>query len=51
MAFNPDFLAHKSEDTQVNQLLKYLQHQSPEVLAQIAKATTPQVKDIIIAIT
>ncbi len=47
MAFNPDFLEHKSEDAQVNQLLKYLQHQSPEVLAQIAKATTPQVKDII----
>ena len=36
MAFNPDFLANKSEDAQVNQLLKYLQHQSPEVLAQIA---------------
>jgi hypothetical protein len=47
MAFNPDFLERKSEDAQVNQLLKYLQHQSPEVLAQIAKATTPQVKDII----
>jgi Protein of unknown function (DUF760) len=47
MAFNPDFLERKSEDAQVNQLLKYLQHQSPEVLAQIAKTTTPQVKDII----
>jgi hypothetical protein len=47
MAFNPDFLERKSEDAQVNQLLKYLQHQSPEVLAQIAKATSPQVKDII----
>ncbi len=47
MVFNPDFLEHKSEDASVNQLLKYLQHQSPEVLAQIAKTTTPQVKDII----
>jgi hypothetical protein len=47
MAFNPEFLEHKFEDVQVNQLLKYLQHQPPEVLAQIAKTTTPQVKDII----
>lgn len=47
MAFNPDFLERKSEDAPANNLLKYLQHQSPEVLAQIAKTTTPQVKDII----
>jgi type VI protein secretion system component VasK len=47
MAFNPDFLEPKSENAQSNQLLKYLQHQSPEVLAQIAKTTSPQVKDII----
>jgi 23S rRNA G2069 N7-methylase RlmK/C1962 C5-methylase RlmI len=47
MAFNPDFLESKSEDAQVNQLLKYLQHQSPEVLAQVAKSTSHQVKDII----
>jgi 23S rRNA G2069 N7-methylase RlmK/C1962 C5-methylase RlmI len=47
MAFNPDFLESKSEDAQVNQLLKYLQHQSPEVLSQVAKSTSNQVKDII----
>jgi hypothetical protein len=47
MVFNPDFLDSKSENAQVNHLLKYLQHQSPEVLAHIAKATSPQVKDII----
>ncbi|HEY9909869.1 MAG TPA: DUF760 domain-containing protein [Thermosynechococcaceae cyanobacterium] len=49
MVFNPDsanFLEADLED-QENPLLKYLQHQSPEVLAQVAKAVTPEVKQII----
>lgn len=50
MIFNPDsanFLGADAEEPDVNQLLKYLQHQSPEVLAQVAKSVTPEVKQII----
>lgn len=50
MIFNPDsanFLGADSDEPEVNQLLKYLQHQSPEVLSQVAKSVTPEVKQII----
>lgn len=47
MVFNPDFLNGESEDAQVNQLLKYLQHQPPEVLARVAKSASPEIKQII----
>lgn len=50
MVFNPDsanFLGAHSEDSETNQLLKYLQLQSPEILAQVAKSVTPEVKQII----
>ncbi len=48
MAFNSDFLDSKtSADININQLLKYLQHQPPEVLAQVAKSASSQVKDVI----
>ncbi len=50
MAFNPDnanFFGTDVEESEANQLLKYLQHQSPEVLAQVAKSVTPEVKQII----
>jgi len=50
MVFNPDSMNFSSvdvEQTDANQLLKYLQHQSPEVLAQVARSVTPQVKQII----
>jgi hypothetical protein len=48
MAFNSDFLNSKTtEDVNINQLLKYLQHQPPEVLAQVAKSASSQVKDVI----
>jgi hypothetical protein len=48
MAFNPDFLEPKTtDDAQINQLLKYLQHQSPDVLAQVAKSASSQVRDVI----
>jgi hypothetical protein len=30
-----------------NQLLKYLQHQSPEVLARVAQSVSPEIKQII----
>jgi CheY-specific phosphatase CheX len=49
MVFDPDsakFLGTEAEGN-INALLKYLQHQSPEVLAQVAKSVTPDVKQII----
>jgi CheY-specific phosphatase CheX len=50
MLFNSDsanFLNSEPEVHDGNPLLKYLQHQSPEILAQVAKAVTPEVKQII----
>lgn len=47
MVFNPDFLSPDAEDIQVNPLLKYLQHQPPEVLARVAKSVSPEIKQII----
>ncbi|HEY9639185.1 MAG TPA: DUF760 domain-containing protein [Coleofasciculaceae cyanobacterium] len=50
MAFNPDnldFFGSEVEEGQANQLLKYLQHQSPEVLATVAKSVSPEIKQII----
>ena len=47
MVFNPEFFSSDTEDRQVNQLLKYLQNQPPEILAHIAKSASPEIKDII----
>lgn len=50
MVFNPDnfdFFGGDTEEGQANQLLKYLQHQSPEVLARVAKSVSPEIKQII----
>lgn len=50
MVFNPDnanFFSGSAEESQANQLLKYLQHQSPEVLARVAKSVSPEIKQII----
>lgn len=50
MVFNPDhanFFSASAEEEQQNQLLKYLQHQSPEVLARVAKSVSPEIKQII----
>ncbi len=47
MVFNPDFIASDTEQTQTNPLLKYLQHQPPEVLARVAKSASPEIKQII----
>jgi hypothetical protein len=50
MVFNPDnfdFFGNDTEEGQANQLLKYLQHQSPEVLARVAKSVSPEIKQII----
>ena len=47
MVFNPDFFNIDSKDEQVNQLLKYLQEQKPEILEQVAKSASPQIRQII----
>jgi len=47
MVFNPDFLNDDVHEATVNQLLNYLQHQSPEVLARVAKSASPEIKQII----
>jgi len=44
---NPDFFGGTSESNHVNQLLKYLQHQSPEVLERVARSVSPEIKQII----
>lgn len=44
---NPDFLKTDAEDDQRNLLLNYLQTQSPDVLARIAKSASPEIKEII----
>lgn len=47
MVFNPDFLSSHPEDEQPNQLLNYLQHQSPDVLSRVAKSASPEIQQII----
>ena len=47
MVFNPDFLSDNAQEAAVNTLLNYLQHQSPEVLARVAKSASPEIKQII----
>lgn len=46
MVFDPDFLDDDAQD-QVNPLLNYLQSQSPEILAHVAKSVSPEIKEII----
>jgi CheY-specific phosphatase CheX len=47
MVFHSDFLNDNPQEAQANSLLNYLQHQSPEVLARVAKSVTPEIKQII----
>ncbi|HAJ64605.1 MAG TPA: hypothetical protein DCP31_39670 [Cyanobacteria bacterium UBA8543] len=47
MVFNSDFLSSHTEDEQENQLLNYLQHQSPDVLSRVAKSASPEIQQII----
>jgi hypothetical protein len=50
MAFNPDnanFILSDGDEDQSNLLIKYLQNQPPEVLARVAKAVSPEIKQII----
>lgn len=48
--FNPDIREQQSnhvEAEQINPLLRYLQRQNPEVLAQVARSISPEVKQIV----
>jgi Protein of unknown function (DUF760) len=47
MVFNSDFLNSQAEDEAENQLLNYLQHQSPDVLSRVAKSASPEIQQII----
>ena len=47
MVFNPDFLNDSAQETEVNPLLNYLQHQPPEVLARVAKSASAEIKQLI----
>lgn len=50
MVFNPedaDFIGMTTDEDQANQLLQYLQHQSPEVLSRIAQSASGEIKQII----
>jgi hypothetical protein len=50
MAFDPNhasFIMSDSDEAQSNILIKYLQKQPPEVLARVAKAVSPDIKQII----
>jgi CheY-specific phosphatase CheX len=47
MVFHSDFRSDNVEETQANPLLNYLQLQSPEVLARVAKSVSPEIKQII----
>jgi len=51
MIFNSDgtefFAGEGTEGRQANQLLQYLQHQSPEILGRVARSVSPEIKEII----
>jgi hypothetical protein len=51
MIFNSDgtefFESNGSEEDRANELLQYLQHQSPEVLGRVARSVSPEIKEII----
>lgn len=47
MVFQPNFPTSNAQETILNPLLKYLQHQPPEVIARVAKSVSPEIKEII----
>ncbi|MGE5659765.1 MAG: DUF760 domain-containing protein [Actinomycetota bacterium] len=47
MVFQPNFSTSNAQETILNPLLKYLQHQPPEVIARVAKSVSPEIKEII----
>jgi hypothetical protein len=47
MVFSSDFFGQDSDLKDGNDLLKYLQIQSPDVLSRVARSASPEIKEII----
>ena len=45
--FNPEFLTSESDAISGNDLIKYLQEQSPDVLQRVARSASPEIQEII----
>ena len=45
--FNPEFLTTESDAISGNDLIKYLQEQSPDVLQRVARSASPEIQEII----
>ncbi len=47
MAFNPEFFNAEAQGQDANLLLQYLKQQHPEVLEQVARSASPEIKQIV----
>ena len=45
--FNPEFLTTETDAISGNDLIKYLQEQSPDVLQRVARSASPDIQEII----
>ena len=45
--FNPEFLTSETDAISGNDLIKYLQEQSPDVLQRVARSASPEIQEII----
>ena len=45
--FNPEFLTTETEAIGGNELIRYLQEQSPDVLQRVARSASPDIQEII----
>ena len=45
--FNPEFLTSESDAISGNDLIKYRQEQSPDVLQRVARSASPEIQEII----
>lgn len=47
MVFDADFTNSHAGQTSENPLLQYLKHQNPDVVARVARSSSPEIKEII----
>ena len=45
--FNPEFLTSETDAISGNDLIKYLQEQSPDVLQRVARSASPEIQELI----
>ena len=45
--FNPEFLTSETDAISGNDLIRYLQEQSPDVLQRVARSASPEIQEII----